>query len=209
MSPATQFLIGMGLIALFWLASKGVERLALRIHLAGLEAQRRRAERPEAEAEAAPRATVTSSAGPAAESAAEVRSAVQAAPAAPEPAANEPANGPNAAPARRTEAGTGSVALELTPEEAAAIRAAVASLRTARQPTKAGVIEAAFGLKRGGGRRYQRASELYDLLLAEPEPQAGPRYGARTAEQQKVQEWVKDDSKLPADTAVLTGGISG
>lgn len=198
MSLATQLLIGMGVIVLCWLCSIAVERLALHIHLSGLEAQRRRA--VEREADTAPAAMSTERKDAAL--AVDVRSEAEKAPAAAEPAPNEPANTANTAAESRTEAGTGAVAVELSEDEVRAVRRLFAYVRNARQPTKAAAIEAAFGVKRGGGRRYQRASELYDLLCLEPEPE-GPRFGARSPEQQAVQTWIKSDDKLATgDSAV-------
>ena len=61
--------------------------------------------------------------------------------------------------------------LLLTNAEVAAIGRAIVHNRTAEKPTKSSTIQAGWGLKRGGGTGYQRASEIYDAIF-DPQPEA-------------------------------------
>ena len=59
----------------------------------------------------------------------------------------------------------------------------IAHNKTAAKPTKSSSIEAGFGLKRGGGPAYARASAIYDRLFAAP---SAALYPTLTAEREKV-----------------------
>ena len=84
----------------------------------------------------------------------------------PEP---EPENLPNPALERQNLEGTGAFALN--PEECAAVARMIEHKVTAEKPTKASIIWAGFGLKKGASTKYQRASEIYDALFVIPPPE--------------------------------------
>lgn len=83
----------------------------------------------------------------------------------PEP---EPENPPNPALERQNLDGTGAFALN--PEECAAVARMIEHKTTAEKPTKASIVWAGFGLKKGSSAKYQRASEIYDALFVIPPP---------------------------------------
>lgn len=70
--------------------------------------------------------------------------------------------------------GTAGAEFLLTSEELIAVQAMLRYRESATirgdKPTKSNSITAGFGLKRGGGPRYTRASEIYDALFGDPEP---------------------------------------
>lgn len=84
----------------------------------------------------------------------------------PEP---EPENPPNPALERQNLERTGAFALN--PEECAAVARMIEHKVTAEKPTKASIIWAGFGLKKGASAKYQRASEIYDALFVIPPPE--------------------------------------
>lgn len=84
----------------------------------------------------------------------------------PEP---EPENLPNPALERQNLERTGAFALN--PEECAAVARMIEHKVTAEKPTKASIVWAGFGLKKGSSAKYQRASEIYDTLFVIPPPE--------------------------------------
>lgn len=75
----------------------------------------------------------------------------------------EPANLPN--PALESGSPLGTCSLELNAQEVAAIGRMIEHKASAAKPTKASVIDAGFGIKKGDSARYKRASEIYDALF--------------------------------------------
>jgi len=73
--------------------------------------------------------------------------------------------------------------LTLSADELAAVVRMIEHKRTAARPTKSSTIQAAFGVSRGGGATYGRASELYDRFFAAP---AEAIYPTLAAEREKV-----------------------
>lgn len=76
---------------------------------------------------------------------------------------NEPANPPN--PALQSGSPIGTSAFALNPQEVAAIGRMIEHKASAEKPTKASIIWAGFGIKKGDSARYKRASEIYDALF--------------------------------------------
>ncbi len=72
----------------------------------------------------------------------------------------------------------------LTAEECAAVARMIEHKAAAERPTKASVIWAGFGLKKGDSAKYKRASEIYDALfiippsVLFPDPEHGGRVPA-------------------------------
>lgn len=93
----------------------------------------------------------------------------------------EPENLPNLASERQNLERTGAFILNL--EECAAIARMIEHKVTAEKPTKASIIWAGFGLKKGASAKYQRASEIYDALFVIP-PEPNP-YPALSAQQRQ------------------------
>lgn len=79
---------------------------------------------------------------------------------------NEPEPEPNAALESGTDERTG--AFVLNPDECAAIHKMIEHKVTAENPTKASIIWAGFGLKKGDSAKYKRASAIYDALFVAP-----------------------------------------
>ncbi len=86
---------------------------------------------------------------------------------------NEPANGGSEAFRRGEPHGTAGSVLALNDYELNAVHIMrqyrEREIAAGRTPSKTQTIYSAFKLKRGGG-KYQRASEIYDLLFADPQP---------------------------------------
>lgn len=81
---------------------------------------------------------------------------------------NEPSNPPNLASQSGSAPRTG--ALELSPQEVAAVSKMIEHKASAEKPTKASTIWAGFAIKKGESTRYKRASEIYDnLFVVQPE----------------------------------------
>lgn len=76
---------------------------------------------------------------------------------------NQPANLPN--PALQSGLPLGTSAFVLTAQESAAVARMIEHKATAEKPTKASIIWAGFGIKKGDSARYKRASEIYDNLF--------------------------------------------
>ena len=87
---------------------------------------------------------------------------------------NEPENDGSGAFAREERVRTLGAPFALSIEEMAAVQAMIRHRDTVmargEKPTKSGSILAGFGVKRGGAPRYERASEIYDVLFGAPEP---------------------------------------
>lgn len=98
---------------------------------------------------------------------------------------NEPQNPPNLALQSGSLLGTGAFALN--PQEAAAVARMIDHKASADKPTKASIIWAGFGIKKGDSTKYKRASEIYDaLFVAQPdfpalEATRQPKWGADQA----------------------------
>jgi hypothetical protein len=60
--------------------------------------------------------------------------------------------------------------LALNADEVAAVARMIEHNKTAAKPSKSSTIRAGFGLSRGGGSKYQRASAIYDALFGPPAP---------------------------------------
>jgi hypothetical protein len=73
--------------------------------------------------------------------------------------------------------------LVLTREEIAAVARMIAHNKTAAKPTKSSTIQAGFGVSRGAGATYLRASAIYDAIFAAP---SEAMYPTLTAEREKV-----------------------
>lgn len=61
-----------------------------------------------------------------------------------------------------------SSAFALNPDELVAVARMIEHKTTAEKPTKASIIWAGFGLKKGDSAKYKRASEIYDALFVVP-----------------------------------------
>lgn len=60
--------------------------------------------------------------------------------------------------------------LALSASEIASIGRMIEHNKTAARPSKSSTIQAGFGVSRGGGQTYQRASAIYDALFGVPAP---------------------------------------
>jgi hypothetical protein len=69
------------------------------------------------------------------------------------------------------------VDLHLNAEEMIAVTRMIEHNKTAVKPSKTNTIQAGFGVSRGGGEKYQRASLIYDALFGVPAPAVnGPEF---------------------------------
>lgn len=73
--------------------------------------------------------------------------------------------------------------LVLTRDEIAAVARMIAHNKSAAKPTKSSTIQAGFGVSRGGGATYLRASAIYDQIFAAPNE---AMYPTLTAEREKI-----------------------
>lgn len=73
--------------------------------------------------------------------------------------------------------------LTLTRDEIAAVARMIAHNKAAAKPTKSSTIQAGFGVSRGGGATYLRASAIYDQIFAAPNE---AMYPTLTAEREKI-----------------------
>lgn len=62
----------------------------------------------------------------------------------------------------------GTEGFTLEPDELAAVARMIEHKATAEKATKASIIWAGFGIKKGASAKYQRASEIYDALFVIP-----------------------------------------
>lgn len=61
-------------------------------------------------------------------------------------------------------------ALLLNADEVLAVARMIKHNATAAKPSKSSTIQAGFGVSRGGGATYMRASAIYDALFGQPNP---------------------------------------
>lgn len=74
-------------------------------------------------------------------------------------------------------ANANAVNLYLNADEITALHRMIEHNKTAAKPSKTNTIQAGFGLSRGGGEKYQRASMIYDALFGTPTPAVSdPQY---------------------------------
>lgn len=76
--------------------------------------------------------------------------------------------------------------LHLNADEVVALHRMIEHNKTAAKPSKTSTIQAGFGVSRGGGDKYQRASLIYDALFGPPQPAV--KYRERTPEQERLRE---------------------
>jgi hypothetical protein len=105
---------------------------------------------------------------------------------------NEPEPLANLALQSRTNDRTG--AFVLNPDECAAVAKMIEHKVTAEKPTKASIIWAGFGIKKGDSAKYKRASEIYDALFIIPPP-ADP-YPTLNAERRRTRDLADTASRF-------------